>query len=155
MMAERRPRIQYAALPYTVADGRISILLVTSRDTGRWIVPKGWPERKTKPHVQAAREAFEEAGVTGKVTKEPFGTYLYEKRLRVGTVTCSVDVYLLKVEREVEDWPERHQRARRWVSPAEGLQMVEDVGLAELLLRLDASPTPGAIGRSGHRHGRS
>ena len=150
----KRPRIQYAALPYAVTDSHIRILLVTSRDTGRWIIPKGWPERKTRPHTQAEREAYEEAGAIGEITKEPYGTYVYEKRLRVGTVTCSVDVYLLRVEREADDWPEREERSRKWASPAEAAQLVGDIGLAELLLRLDGSAPPSNVRRRRkRRHG--
>ncbi|MEI6559355.1 MAG: NUDIX hydrolase [Rhodospirillaceae bacterium] len=136
MMAEKRLRTQYAALPYTVIDGVPRILLVTSRDTGRWIVPKGWPEKKTRPCDQAAREAYEEAGALGRVTRKPVGSYRYEKHLRKRTVTCLVDVYLLRVERELEDWPERAQRSRRWVSPDEAALMVDDAGLGALLLHL-------------------
>ena len=136
-MGAKRTRAQYAALPYTTTGGEIRVLLVTSRDTQRWIVPKGWPEKKIKPCDQAAREAFEEAGVQGRATKKPFGSFRYEKRLRKGSVTCSVDVYLLKVQRELEDWPERGQRSRCWVSLAEAMLIVDDTGLAELLLRLN------------------
>ncbi len=137
-MAEKRVRSQYAALPYTVIDGGVRIMLVTSRETGRWIVPKGWPEKKTKPCEQAAREAYEEAGAIGTIAKKPFGSYSYAKRLGKRTVTCLVDVFLLKVERELDDWPESGQRCRKWVSPAEAVQLVDDAGLADLLLRLAA-----------------
>ena len=139
-MAEKRQRTQYAALPYANSLGITRVLLVTSRDTGRWIVPKGWPERKTKPCDQAAREAYEEAGVLGRVTRKPFGSYRYQKRLRKGAVTCLVEVYLLKVERELDEWPERGQRLRRWMTPGEAMLLVDDAGLAEILLRLNDPP---------------
>lgn len=135
-MAEKRRRAQVAALPYMKIDGGVQVLLVTSRDTGRWIVPKGWPEKRTKPCDQAAREAYEEAGALGKVTKKPFGSYHYEKRMRDRKVTCSVDVYLLKVEREVEDWPERAQRVKRWMPPDDAALLVGEPELAEMLRRL-------------------
>ena len=141
-MAEKRKRTQYAALPYTIVEGGLLVLLVTSRDTGRWIVPKGWPERKIKPYDQAAQEAYEEAGALGLITKKPFGSYTYEKRLGNRSVTCSVDVYLLKVECELEEWPERNQRSRKWMSPAEAVSLVDNSGLAELLLRLNAVCPP-------------
>ena len=139
-MTEKSRRNQYAALPYTVVDGSTRVMLVTSRDTGRWIVPKGWPGKKTKPCDQAAREAYEEAGALGRIDKKPFGSFSYDKRLRKRTVTCLVDVFLLKVERELDEWPESKQRSRKWMSPAEAIHLVDNIGLAGLLRRLSAPP---------------
>ena len=135
-MSEKNPRKQYAALPFAVVDGKPRVMLVTSRETGRWIVPKGWPEKKIKPYDQAAREAFEEAGVIGQISKKPFGSYTYDKRLGKRSVSCLVDVYLLKVDRELDEWPESAQRSRRWLSPLEAVELVDDKGLASLLMRL-------------------
>ena len=143
-MAGKRPRAQCAALPYAMVDGVPRVLLVTSRESGRWIVPKGWPEKKTKPFDQAALEAYEEAGVLGRVTRKPFGSYQYEKRLRRRTVVCAVDVYLLRVEHELEDWPERGQRVKRWMSPDEAAGLVGEAELAALLSRL-AHNSDGAV----------
>ncbi len=135
-MGEKRPRTQCAAVPYAIVDNRLCVLLVTSRDTGRWIVPKGWPKKKVKPCDQAAQEAFEEAGVIGKIAKKPIGSYRYQKRLKKGSVACDVEVFLLKAEREAEDWRERQQRTKRWMPPAEAAGLVSEAGLAELLLKL-------------------
>jgi 8-oxo-dGTP pyrophosphatase MutT (NUDIX family) len=79
-------RLQYAALPFRrrKADDRIEVTLLTSRDTGRWVIPKGWPIRGTKPKTSAAREALEEAGLVGRMTEDPIGTYYYYKRLSNG-----------------------------------------------------------------------
>ncbi|MEI8393590.1 MAG: NUDIX hydrolase [Rhodospirillaceae bacterium] len=137
-MAGKRPRAQYAALPFAVVDGSLRVMLVTSRDTGRWVVPKGWPEKNTKPCDQAAREAYEEAGALGRISKKPFGSYRYDKRLRKRTIVCTVEVYLLKVEQELEDWPERGQRIKRWMSPDEAAALVGEPDLVEMLLRLNA-----------------
>ena len=142
-MAGKPKRHQYAALPYARVDGALSVLLVTSRDTGRWIVPKGWPEKKTKPCDQAAQEAYEEAGVLGPITKKPVGSYRYQKRLGKRSVTCSVDLYLLKVESELDQWPESEQRTRQWMPPEEAARLVDNPGLAELILRLEAAPPEG------------
>ncbi|MEI7606683.1 MAG: NUDIX hydrolase [Rhodospirillaceae bacterium] len=133
-MTAKRPRRQYAALPYRIEGDAVSILLVTSRDTGRWIIPKGWPEKRTRACDQAAREAFEEAGVLGRVSRKPFGSYRYRKQMEKRAVHCTVDVYYLEVTKELEDWPESHQRCRRWMSPAEAALAVGDSGLADLLL---------------------
>ena len=135
-MSEKQPRAQYAAMPYAIIDDRLCVLLVTSRDTGRWIVPKGWPKKKVKPYEQAAREAFEEAGVIGKIAKKPFGSYHYQKRMKKNFITCAVEVFLLKTESETEDWLERPQRVKRWMPPVEAAGLVSDAGLAELLLKL-------------------
>ena len=83
-------------------------MLVTSRETGRWIIPKGWPKKRKTPYASAAREALEEAGVVGKVGKDPIGSYSYKKRLKNGAVVaCDVQVFPLKVKRQQTSWPER------------------------------------------------
>src|SRR5215217_8319560 len=86
----RASRQQVAALPLRQDEaGRVRVLLVTSRDTGRWVLPKGWPMKGRKPHRAAEREAFEEAGLVGRVRKRALGSYAYEKRLRTGdAVLC-------------------------------------------------------------------
>ena len=112
-------------------------MLITSRDTGRWIIPKGWPEKKLAPAELAAREAFEEAGLVGRTGERPFGSYRYEKRLRSGKSTlCNVDVYLFEVDEQLDDWPERGQRERQWMTPGKAAMLVSEAGLVELLLEL-------------------
>ena len=133
---ERRGR-QCAALPFTWRDGELRVLLVTSRETHRWVLPKGWREKRLAPHALAAKEAFEEAGVVGRVERRPIGRYDYLKRVpRDRLVACSVRVYPLRVERLLDRWPERRQRQRRWFSPAEAAMAVEEGGLVALLLEL-------------------
>ena len=141
-MISIRSRIQYAALPVARRDDQLQVLLITSRETKRWVIPKGWPEKKTKPYALAAREAYEEAGLLGKVAKKPLGTYHYDKRLTADkAVSCRVQVYLFEVERELGDWPEKGQREKLWVPPAEAARLVSESELAEILLRL-APPAP-------------
>jgi 8-oxo-dGTP pyrophosphatase MutT (NUDIX family) len=110
-------RVQYAALPYRPrGKSPPEILLVTSRETGRWIIPKGWPAKGKPPHKSAAREAREEAGVIGKVTRRPVGAFSYKKRLKSGKVVpCEVHVFALKVTRREESWPEKGQRKIKWL----------------------------------------
>ena len=118
-------------------EGEVQVLLVTSRETHRWVLPKGWTEKRTPPHVQAAREAYEEAGLVGETAPKPLGSYTYEKRLpgeRI--VLCKVDVYPMRVERQLEDWPERHQRRTSWFTLSQAAMAVEEGGLAILLLGL-------------------
>ena len=136
-----KPRAQYAALPVATRDGNTEVMLITSRDTGRWIIPKGWPEKNLTPAELAAREAYEEAGLIGSAGERPCGRYSYEKRLNSGKSTlCKVDVYLFRVEDELDDWPEKGQRDRRWMSPAEAALLISESGLVSLLLDL-AAPT--------------
>ncbi len=115
-------------------------MLVTSRETGRWVLPKGWTEEGLAPHELAAKEAFEEGGMVGEVAPEAVGTYGYAKRLSGNrSVPCRVDVFPLRVERLLDDWPERHQRERRWFTPVEAAAAVDEADLAAILLRLAAS----------------
>ncbi|WP_114392974.1 NUDIX hydrolase [Oleisolibacter albus] len=128
---------QFAALPYRLGPQGLQVLLVTSRETRRWLVPKGWAESGVPPHELAALEAFEEAGVVGEIDPTPFGRYRYEKRLADGTlVPLEVDVYPLAVTRILEDWPEKGQRERRWMTPGQAAMTTGEAGLVEILLRL-------------------
>lgn len=137
---------QCAALPFATHDGELRILLVTSRETRRWVLPKGWKEPRLAPHAVAAKEAFEEAGIVGEIQRRPIGRYEYGKRMPGNRVTsCAVRVYPLHVERLLDEWPERRQRERRWFTPAAAALAVEEGGLVALLLRLalpDAGPAP-------------
>jgi 8-oxo-dGTP pyrophosphatase MutT (NUDIX family) len=81
--------IQYGALPYREIKSGVQILLVTSRGTRRWIIPKGWPQRGMPAHRAAALEAFEEAGVVGKVSKKTVGSYWYDKIFESGSIRCA------------------------------------------------------------------
>lgn len=136
-MFEARSSIQYGALPFRVTDGRAMVLLVTTRETGRWIIPKGWPKRGVKPHKLAAREAYEEAGLVGKVGKRSCGHFRYTKWLGSGeAVACVVKVFPLEVLRELDEWPEKRQRQRAWVEPVDAARLVADPELAALLVRV-------------------
>jgi 8-oxo-dGTP pyrophosphatase MutT (NUDIX family) len=121
-------RLQYAALPFRCrAHASVQVMLVTSRETGRWVVPKGWPIAGEAPHVSAAREAIEEAGVVGIVGRDSIGMYSYEKRLASGAIViCEVQVFPLKVERQHEDWPEKEQREFQWFSPTDAANVVQE-----------------------------
>jgi 8-oxo-dGTP pyrophosphatase MutT (NUDIX family) len=127
------PRLQYAALPWRSAAG-LEILLVSSRDTKRWIIPKGWPIEGLSAHAAAAREAFEEAGVTGEVEPAAVGHFHYLKRQKDGTArTCLVQVYALKVEAQETVWPEQAERTTRWFSAAAAAEAVEELELKVLI----------------------
>src|SRR4051794_25939977 len=110
-------------------------MLVTSRETQRWIIPKGWPHKGKAPHNSAAREAFEEAGVLGVVAKRSVGSFRYEKRLKNGAVTvCEVHVFPLRVSRQRKNWPEKDQREVKWLSLEEAAESVKEPILSEIIL---------------------
>ncbi|WP_210207707.1 NUDIX hydrolase [Rhodoplanes elegans] len=134
----KRP-LQYAAVPYRrTAEGETEVLLLTSRETRRWVIPKGWPIRGKKPHDSAAREAREEAGIVGRTSSEAIGSYRYDKRLKSGAATrCKVEVFPLAVTGQRKRWPEKGQRTLRWFTLPEAARAVQEPGLRKLLRRLD------------------
>jgi len=130
---KRRARRQYATLAYRTSP-KLEIMLISSRETARWVIPKGWPMKGRKPHAAAALEAFEEAGITGTISKSLVGTFNYNKRLSDGEViTCTVEVYPMMVEIERADWPESEQRTRQWFSLTAAAEAVEEDTLKTLI----------------------
>lgn len=135
-------RTQLGALCWRMQDGQPEVLLVTSRDTGRWVIPKGWPMTGITAPAAAAREAWEEAGVEGRVDPLCLGYYSYEKvlgrRRKAGpdalpSVICLVAVYPVQVEQLQDVFPEMHQRRRKWFSPAKAARKVYERELQALL----------------------
>jgi 8-oxo-dGTP pyrophosphatase MutT (NUDIX family) len=138
--ASRKPTgVQYAALPWRLRGDEVQILLVTSRRTRRWIIPKGWPMDGIKPTDAAAREAEEEAGVSGTIDKTSIGQYRYMKALRDGyDLPCRVEVFPLAVTEERPDWDEMDARARRWCSVGEAAGAVHEPQLKMIIRRFGA-----------------
>lgn len=139
---------QYAALPWRQSQG-FEILLITSRETRRWVIPKGWPMEGQTAAESAAQEAYEEAGVRGQITAEAIGRYGYAKRLRGrGKKRFKVDVFALEVTEVLDLWPEAHERTRQWLSPQEAAAHVNESELAALIRAFAADrlgqalPTP-------------
>jgi 8-oxo-dGTP pyrophosphatase MutT (NUDIX family) len=133
--AKRTMRVQYGALPYRFnQDAALEILLVTTRGTRRWIVPKGWPVKGLRPAKSAAREAFEEAGVTGRIGNKPIGFFAYDKlHDEAGSTSCEVKVYPLLVKRQNHVWPESHQRTTQWVKPSRAIAVIKEPELKKLV----------------------
>lgn len=129
---------QYAALPYRKSKKRgLEVMLVTSRETRRWIIPKGWPIAGVEPHNLAALEAMEEAGLLGKVCDKPIGAYHYDKKRGDGSiVNCSVDTFVFEVEQQMPAWPEQNQRKTQWFAPEEAAAQVQEPELRELIKKL-------------------
>lgn len=127
------PARQVAALCYRTFP-RLEILLVTSRETRRWVTPKGWPMAERTDSEAAAQEAFEEAGVEGVVATQPFGYFGYDKTLKNGNAKpVLAALYSLEVRVEHAEWPERKQRARVWFTIAEAADAVREEELADLI----------------------
>lgn len=133
---------QIAALPMRRdAKDQVRVLMVTSRDTGRWVMPKGWQMDGKKPWRAAEIEALEEAGAKGHIGNEMIGTYRYGKVLDDGQVIpCVVEVYPMFVEELMRDWKERKERKRKWFAPKAAAQRVDEADLAELLQSLHKNP---------------
>lgn len=129
---------QIAALPvHWDKSGKLRVLMVTSRDTGRWVMPKGWLMDGKKPWRAAEIEALEEAGAVGYISDQPFGVYHYDKMLGPGThLRCRVTVYPMVVDRLKRHWKERKERKRHWFSMKKAARLVDEDELAELLRSL-------------------
>lgn len=133
---------QYGALcfRYKEGDSEIEVLVITSRESRRWIIPKGWPMKGKKPHEAAAIEAWEEAGVRGRAKRKPVGRYTYLKELADGNVAfCIVDLFQIEVTEISTDFKERGQRVFDWVSPSEAARRVREIELKSLLVNFKPS----------------
>ncbi len=133
---EQSYKAQVAALPVRAGANGLDVLLITSRETRRWVIPKGWPMKGRKDHQAAAQEALEEAGIVGKIRKHPIGAFTYQKRLTDRVEPCRVMVYILEVEKQLIAWREKDQRKRRWFPQREAAAHVSEPGLATMILKL-------------------
>jgi 8-oxo-dGTP pyrophosphatase MutT (NUDIX family) len=132
--------IQYAALPWRKAGDALEILLITTLNTRRWIVPKGWPLEGKSPQDSAAQEAMEEAGIVGNIAKAPLGSFHYNKLRKSGeTVSCKVDVFPMEVARQRRSWAEKDRREARWFSIDEAIAHVTEPGLRRLIAKFAGS----------------
>ena len=137
-------RTQFGALCFRMVRGKPEVLLVTSRGTGRWIVPKGWPMDGKTPAQSAEIEAWEEAGVRGRIYERCLGLYSYRKSIDEGDdVPCVTMVYALKVREMTDDYPEAHERKRKWMRPKKAAAMVDEPDLAHLILNFAPAQVKG------------
>jgi 8-oxo-dGTP pyrophosphatase MutT (NUDIX family) len=128
-------------------NGVVKVLLVTSRETGRWVIPKGWTSKRLKDFEAAAREAKQEAGVEGRITTRAIGQYRYFKREFGLERPIKVAVYLLAVKRQSKRWPESRERLRVWFSAAEAAAKVDEPELSRLIYAMSGTPIGGALAR--------
>ncbi len=126
---------QHAALCYRRStSGAAEILLVTSRDTGRWVLPKGWPKKSEDGGQTALREAFEEAGVMGRLAERILGIYSYDKAVAASAaIPCCVAVHVVEVSYLAYAFPERAVRQLQWFSPDQAANAVQEPELQTLL----------------------
>ena len=142
MMTEGGTADQIAALPlHWDKNGKLRVLMVTSRDRGRWVMPKGWTMDGKKPWQAAKIEALEEAGAVGFIADESVGIYHYDKRLdRKKKVRCRVTVYPMVVDKLKRRWKERKERTRHWFSLKKAAKLVDEKELSSLLRELAKNP---------------
>ncbi|MZR11820.1 NUDIX domain-containing protein [Maritimibacter sp. DP07] len=138
-VGKRDVRSQFGALCYRVVDGKVKILLVTSRGRGRWIIPKGWPLHRATPAEAAANEAYEEAGVRTRTTDSVIGFFTYLKVQGGRKMSVVVAVFPSEVTQELPHWPEKGQRRRKWVGRKKAAKMVDAPELAAIIRNFDPS----------------
>lgn len=134
-MVQRPDRVQVAAVCYQGSGEDRKVLLITSRETKRWIVPKGWPIDGLAANAAAAQEAWEEAGVKpANIAPEPLGEFDYDKLMDGGgVVSCATQVFAIEVDHLEDSFPEANERERKWVRPKEAAKMVDEPGLQAIL----------------------
>lgn len=132
-------RTQFAALCYRVKNQKVQILLVTSRGSRRWILPKGWPMDGKTPADSAAQEAWEEAGVRGTAVSRPLGMFSYSKALGDddADLPCVAMIYAIRVTSLARDFPEVGQRTRKWMTRKKAAAMVDEPELSRILRDFD------------------
>lgn len=126
--------LQSGAIPFRIKDGKLEILLITSRKKKKWIIPKGIIESGMKPYESAAHEALEEAGVIGEVSHDSLGSYKVKKWDGI----CEVLVYPMKVENETKQWLEDSFRERKWFSFEGAQEVIEREKIKKLIKKLES-----------------
>ena len=129
-----QPGHQVGALCWRMHRGKLQVLLISSRDTGRWVIPKGWQDPGLGQTASAAREAWEEAGVRGTIAANPLGCFDYDKVLKTSLRPCNVAVFALQVSSLSRRYPESKQRQRKWFDAAAAADLVIETDLRDLLL---------------------
>ncbi len=127
--------LQSAAVAYRWRKKAVECVLVTSRGTGRWVLPKGMIDSGRDGRITAATEAFEEAGVEGSVASKRIGRYTYKKIELKGGEVCRVEVFPMEVTKVYDEWPERSDRERLWVPVKAAAKLVDEKKLKKLLRR--------------------
>ena len=133
MSQEHKALFQVAAIPFKYEPDSLKVLLLTTRKTGKWIVPKGWPIEGLNFSQSAEQEALEEAGVKGLISKDPIGDFIYHKKIGPRRkVTCTVVTYGLHVTDQMSEWIEKGQREILWCSLLGAAKKVKNTGLRDI-----------------------
>lgn len=131
-------RTQFGALCWRRNKSDIQVLLVTTRRTRRWVIPKGWPMGGETPAGAAAVEAFEEGGVKGVMSDNCLGIFTYNKEMEESDdLPCVVAVFPMRVTQQIADWPEASERKRQWLSPKKAASRVHEPELKRILREFD------------------
>lgn len=136
-MSQDHDRHQVGALPVRDRGDGPEVCLLTTRETRRWTIPKGWPMPKRKDREAAAIEARQEAGLVGTLYPKPIGSFLYWKRLTDHLELIRVKVFRLDVHEQLSSWKEAGEREIAWFPAAEAAELVQEPGLATLIASLD------------------
>ncbi|MEO8241122.1 MAG: NUDIX hydrolase [bacterium] len=131
---------QVAALCWRMHKGKVQVLLITSRETGRWVIPKGWPMDGMSAASAAAQEAWEEAGVQGVVGDLALGQFVYDKILPAKALRCAVEVFPLRVKELKSKFPEAKERRRAWHRASEAADLVAEPDLRDLMALIGRQP---------------
>jgi hypothetical protein len=135
MAKKGKPIRQVGVLAYRYGPGReLQYMLITSRETRRFTIPKGWQIKGKNEPQSAGKEAKLEAGISGRIASVPLGDYQYWKRLRSAFVPITVRVFAMEVEEELAEWRERRERKRAWLTPEQAATLVDEPTLGTLLL---------------------
>lgn len=145
-------RTQFGAICWRQAKAGFDVLLITSRETGRWVIPKGWPVKGLNGSKSAEREAWEEAGVAGKISKNCLGLFSYQKAMDADQcVPCVVAIYGLQVEKLSRRYPEQSQRQRKWFAASDAALLVAEPELSTLLSAIGDSKLKLDVEASGKK----
>jgi 8-oxo-dGTP pyrophosphatase MutT (NUDIX family) len=128
------PRAQVGALVWRIEKSVLQVLLVNSRDTGRFVIPKGWTETKFSDPEAAANEAYEEAGIQGIIASKPIGRFSYTKIIGPGfALPCVITVFSMEAVTLLSTWPEAHERTRFWMTLDQAAASVDEPELKLLI----------------------
>ena len=142
MLQKHKALLQVAAIPFRYERDSLKVLLLTTRSKKHWIIPKGWPIEGLNFRRSAEQEAIEEAGVTGSISKDPIGNFIYLKKIAPGQkVRCTVVTYGLHVTNQLSEWIEKDQRDILWCSPFRAAKEVKTPGLSALLQNIASEPS--------------
>ena len=132
-LKKRELRTQFGALCWREHMGKLEVLMITSRTSKRWIIPKGWPMDGATAAEAAATEAWEEAGVVGKTSDQCAGIYTYHKDLGGKSVPVVVAVFPVRVKKLKKTYPEAGLRKLRWMKPSKAAGLVAEPELRGIL----------------------